>query len=267
MLISRRTLLSTAATWLASSLLGGRAAAVAPSAAPVIALIIDDVGYNRVHTMPFITMGVPITFSVLPHLCFSTVMAERAHHAGHEVMLHQPMEPHTCSINPGPGALYLKHDRATLTRIITTNLASMPFVHGVNNHMGSRFTECRAKMAAMLRPVREHGLFFVDSYTSSRSVAYQTACELQMPTSHRDIFLDNIWEEAYITGQLRKLVTHARRHGQAIGIGHPRPETARALHRFLDRGLADGCSFRYASHLIAAPARSHRMPEIDSAIL
>ena len=250
--ISRRTFLTTATTWLASSLLGIRPCAAATPAAPVIALIIDDVGYNRVHTMPFITMGIPITFSVLPHLCFSTVMAERAHNAGHEVMLHQPMEPHTCSINPGPGALYLKHDNATLARIITANLASMPFVHGVNNHMGSRFTECRSKMAAMLRPVDAHGLFFVDSYTSSRSVAYQTACELQVPTSHRDVFLDNIWEEPYITSQLHKLVRHGRRHGHAIGIGHPRPETARALQCFLDRGQADGCTFRYASHMLSA---------------
>ena len=82
----------------------------------------------------------------------------------------------------------------------------------------------------------------MDSFTSNRSVAYATAMSYHMPTAHRNIFIDNKREEEAILAQLYRLGQHAVRHGRALGIGHPYPETVRAIKRFtqdLDRFKID----------------------------
>ena len=54
-----------------------------------------------------------------------------------------------------------------------------------------------------------------------------------MPTARRNIFLDNSREQCAIVSQLNRLQMIALKYGHAIGIGHPFPETARAIDHFL----------------------------------
>ena len=147
-------------------------------------------------------------------------------------MLHQPMEPHGTDFDPGPGALYTGDDTERITRIVEDNLSGMPLAIGVNNHMGSRFTECRREISDTLNVIKAKGLFFVDSRTSYRSKAFTVAKSLRMTAAFRHVFLDNITNESGILSQLRHLESRALKFGSAVGIGHPFPETARAIDTF-----------------------------------
>ncbi len=262
-MLSRRDFLRTTTAATAGTLLGGstlfegvaRAAFSEPEPEevylnPRISLIIDDVGYNRSRVMPFLELGVPITFSVLPHLTYSCKLADKIHADGHEVMLHQPMEPYDRKIDPGPGALYLGQTVQEMNSVIVKNLESFPFAVGVNNHMGSRFTESQNKVAESLKVFRERDFYFIDSFTSSNSVAFETARQLRMRSAFRNVFIDNVWDKDYICSQLAKLKRHARRFGHAIGIGHPRLETVRALEEFFDGAEEEGFVFTYASKIV-----------------
>lgn len=100
---------------------------------------------------------------------------------------------------------------------------------GINNHMGSRFTRDGRAMGDFMTLVRGSGLFFVDSLTSPASVGYSLAREMGVKTGRRQVFLDNVREEAQITAQLHQLLAIAERQGGAIGIGHPYPQTLAAL--------------------------------------
>jgi polysaccharide deacetylase 2 family uncharacterized protein YibQ len=144
------------------------------------------------------------------------------------------MEPYNVdSFDPGPGALYVGDEPDRIKRIIEENIADVPYAAGVNNHMGSRFTETYKEIREALKFVRENGLFFVDSLTSSHSMAYRTAKKLHMAATGRNIFLDNIHDESAIYYQLNKLKRYSKNHGQAVGIGHPFPETVHAIGRFI----------------------------------
>jgi polysaccharide deacetylase 2 family uncharacterized protein YibQ len=142
------------------------------------------------------------------------------------------MEPFDPQIDPGPGALFVGDRQYKIDRILEENIAEVPYATGINNHMGSRFTSCQEEIRDTLKVVKTRGLFFIDSLTTSRSVGYQTAKRLRMATARRNIFLDNSPEEPAILSQLYRLRQHARRYGYAIGIGHPYPETARAIDSF-----------------------------------
>ena len=217
---------------------------------PRIALIIDDIGFSFSAARRFFNVGIPITFSILPQLPKSRDLAAEAHARGHEVMLHQPMEPYNSGFDPGPGALYVGDRVERIRKTVEKNLFDVPFATGVNNHMGSKFTESRKEISEILRVIKKCDLFFVDSVTSWRSKAFRVARELQMTTSRRNIFLDNIPDESAILFQLQSLKIHARKYGCAIGIGHPFPATAKAIERF-SKSLDDsGTSLVHISKIL-----------------
>lgn len=199
---------------------------------PQIALIIDDIGCSVCRARQFLELEEPITYSILPRLSYSHDLALEIHRHGHEIMLHQPMEPYNSRLDPGPGALYVGDGAGKIARVVDRNIAHVPFAVGVNNHMGSRFTSSEREIRETLKVVEKSGLFFVDSLTSSRSIAYKTARGFHMAAASRNIFLDNVHNEADILSQLLKLKMHALKYGRAIGIGHPFSVTARAIRRF-----------------------------------
>lgn len=213
------------------------------NARPRIALIIDDIGFSRARARTFLQIGVPMTYAVLPRLRYSRELAAEIYGQGYQVMLHQPMEPFNRDADPGPGAVFVRDDPDRIAATVRENLAHLPWAAGVNNHMGSRFTSSSEKMAQVLPVIRDRGLFFVDSLTSGRSKAFRTARKLHMPAACRNVFLDNRLEEDQILGRLNQLLSHARTHGRAVGIGHPHAQTARALDRFVRSLAPDAVAF------------------------
>jgi len=241
--MDRRSFLLKSASFLVGSLFGLNAFSKAlafeepensPSFDPCIALIIDDIGVAFCHARPFLELGIPMTFAILPRLPKTEGLALEIHNRGHEIMLHQPMEPFQSDIDPGPGALYVGDEMNRIAKTMEENISRVPYAVGVNNHMGSRFTACQKEMREVLEVIKSKDLFFVDSLTTNRSKGYRTAKRLEVTTARRDIFLDNRLDESAILSQLRKLKRIALKYGRAIGIGHPFPETARALKVFLN---------------------------------
>ncbi len=200
---------------------------------PRMAIIIDDIGNSVERAMEFLALGVPLTFSILPRLPFSSLLADEIAASAHDVMLHQPMEPICEDQDPGPGALYLKCCCSEIEEIIHANLDEIPQAVGVNNHMGSRFTASSRKVTEALQVISGRRLFFIDSLTTPRSTAFKTAMALKMRAGFRDVFLDTCPDEEVIGRHLFELKRRAEIHGWAIGIGHPYPQTVKAMERFL----------------------------------
>jgi len=204
-----------------------------PHIKPRLALIIDDIGASLFHAKPFLELDVPMTFAILPRLPMTEESASLIHNKGHEIMLHQPMEPRDPGMSPGPGALYVGDEPIKILHTVEENISSVPFAAGMNNHMGSRFTAAPKEMLETLQVAKNRGLFFVDSLTTGDSKGYKTAKTLHLPATSRDVFLDNSVEESAIVRQLYQLKGIALKHGYAVGIGHPFVETSRAINRFL----------------------------------
>ncbi len=202
---------------------------------PRISLIIDDFGYNFSQAKRFLALKAPITFSMLPGLEHSKDLSGYIHEKGHEIMLHQPMEPYNSNLDPGPGALYVGYGLEQTTDIIEKNIINIPFAVGINNHMGSKYTSCDTEMNFVIKTIKNNGLFFIDSLTSYDSVAYKTAKKFQVDAACRNIFLDNNPDKKAILAQLTKLKYRAERFGRAIAIGHPFSVTARAIDQFLKK--------------------------------
>lgn len=199
---------------------------------PKVAIIIDDLGYDLDVARAFMSLGIPLTLSILPMAPHTIDIAREAGRNGFELMIHVPMEPEGFpDLDPGPGALLNSMGPEEIRSLVLQHLDDVPDAKGVNNHMGSSFTERKDNVAALLEEVRNKGLYFVDSKTSAQSVAYITAREMGVPATSRDVFLDSEPSAAAISIQLERLLGLAKQRGEAVGIGHPFPETLKILER------------------------------------
>ncbi len=195
---------------------------------PRIAIIIDDMGFHRKVGEELLSLPLNLTFSFLPGAPYTATLEEHAHRIGRTILLHLPLEPRGQKWNPGPGALYLGEmdlQKATFEE----NLAYVPHAKGVNNHMGSLYSEDEDHMAGLIQIIKDKNLFYIDSFTTAESVGLRLAQKMGVKTARRHIFLDNLQAKEKICEQLEKLVIRAEEQGWAIGIGHPYPQTFKAL--------------------------------------
>ena len=200
---------------------------------PKIAIIIDDIGNDTSLASSLMDMGLPITLSVLPSSLYAKEIAEKARKKGFEVILHLPMEPKNYpAVNPGPDTLLTKMDEKKIRAVMDKNLKKVPGISGVNNHMGSYFTEREDKMAPVLKELKKRGLFYLDSRTTGSSVGFRLAGELGIPAAKKSVFLDNELSSRAVKYQMERLIGIARYSGEAIGIGHPHEITLDILMEY-----------------------------------
>lgn len=220
--------------WLTSLLAAFLLLPMLVHAEPVrIAILIDDMGDNRSLGERALALPGAVSYAFLPHTAFAAMFARSAHARGRDVLLHAPMESEAQQRLMGPGALTTAMTEPDLRAQLRKNLASIPFVRGFNNHMGSVLTRDATRMSWLLEEARAQSLFFIDSRTTSHSVAGPTARRLGVPTTGRDIFLDHEDSVAAVERQFDRLLMLARQRGHAVAIGHPRPATLQVLERRL----------------------------------
>lgn len=203
-------------------------------AKPKVAIIIDDLGYDPDIAERFLSLGGPITFSILPHAPYTRKIARKANIKGVEIMLHLPMEPDEYPrVNPGPGALMSAMSPDELIAQLERNLDALPTVRGVNNHMGSRLTANSPQLYQIFSVLKQRDLYFIDSRTTPNTLCRPSARIFQLRFSERDVFLDHVQDPDFIRRQSQKLIRIAQRHGEAIGIAHPNRLTFRVLQDIL----------------------------------
>jgi polysaccharide deacetylase 2 family uncharacterized protein YibQ len=221
--------------WLAgaalSSVAGEPGTPVINDSRPAIALIIDDMGNQHGQGLRVIDLPGPVACAFLPDGAFTGTLARQAHTNLKEVMLHLPMQAvEDAHSQHQEGMLTLDMTQQQFLAEFRRAIGAVPHVSGLNNHMGSLLTRHPGSMAWLMQAISSRGgLFFVDSRTTSESVAEQLAREYGIPHVARKVFLDNKAEKAAIRTQFRRLLAHARHEGTALGIGHPYPATLQVL--------------------------------------
>jgi polysaccharide deacetylase 2 family uncharacterized protein YibQ len=200
---------------------------------PMIAIVLDDLGLDRKRTQRAIALKAPLTLSFMSYAEDLGRQTAAAHQAGHELLLHVPMQAIDAHEDPGPNGLFVTLGRDEILRRLRWDLDRFPGYVGINNHMGSRFTGDAAGMTPVLDELRERGLLFLDSRTSAATVAESIARRLGVPNAARDVFLDDDQSAVAIAARLADLELVARRRGSAIAIGHAHDSTLAALAEWL----------------------------------
>ncbi len=219
---------------------------------PRISLIIDDLGYRMAAGRRVINLPGPVVVSILPGTPHAVSVAQLANSAGKEIIAHLPMQS-IDDRNLGPMALTAEMDKVLFIEQIEHCLNAIPFIQGVNNHMGSLLTRSEHSMAWLMEKLAKRGgLFFVDSRTTHHTVAQEMASNFGLPNLKRDVFLDNDPVEDNIRAEFERLISIARRRGYAIAIGHPNPATLRFLENRLPLLKSEGIDLVSLSTILRA---------------
>ena len=222
---------------------------VIPKIRGSIYLVIDDVGYNSNQLEPFLQLECPLTFAILPFLPYSDEDAHKIELNKKEYIIHMPMEPLNGE-DPGPGALYTTMLPEEIRKSTKDILNSLPGAKGVNNHMGSRFTSDRKAMDIVLKALKQEGKFYLDSYTTARSIVAEMSAQNDMIYQKRDIFIDNTPESDDMKKAIRNGFTLAEGKKFAVLIGHVWSDNLPSVIKEMYReGREKGFEFRYLSEL------------------
>jgi uncharacterized protein len=215
-----------------------------------LAVILDDFGNDPAAAEAVFALRYPITLSVLPDRPHSVEIAEEARRLGYEVMLHLPMESvgdkmaESRELRPGMSP-------AQVTALVNGFLREIPEAAGVNNHQGSQSTADAALMDALMPVLREHQLFYVDSRTTTATIAFDTAQRMGVRSAFRNVpFLDDVAQVGPVRKQLQVALRDAREKAEAIAIGHPHLATLKALTELSRDAEAQGVKLVFASELV-----------------
>jgi polysaccharide deacetylase 2 family uncharacterized protein YibQ len=201
---------------------------------PMVAIIFDDLGYDTKFAQKLSELNVAVTFSILPHSPSQDLIARLAKDKGLDIMLHLPMEPiEYPTVNPGPGTLLTSMTPDQLIKQLDEDLLAVPYIKGVNNHMGSKMTAESSQIYQIFSILKQRGLFFIDSRTTAQTLCKPSARLFQIPFAQRDVFLDHVADARFIRKQIKELIRIARRNGYAVGIGHPHSITYKVLIEML----------------------------------
>lgn len=209
---------------------------------PRIAIVIDDLGLDRARSARAIALPAPLTLAFLPYATELESQTEAARKAGHELLVHVPMEPIDKSNDAGPSPLDIGLSSEAVLQRLRWDLSRFDGYVGIDNHMGSRFTGDAEALQPVMQELHDRGLLFIDSRTVAHSAGPAVAARYGVPHAGRDVFLDDEMTSPAIQAQLAELERVARRNGSAIAIGHPHDATLEALKTWLrdapSRGFA-----------------------------
>lgn len=183
--------------------------------------VFDDGGQNLNHLKPFLQLPFPFTVAVLPDLAHSVETAAQVRRSGNEVILHQPMQSISPTVNPGPGAIKPGMSESEITALMFHNINQIGPIAGLNNHEGSAITADAEMMAVVMRVASEAGIYFLDSRTNVETKVPYVAGELGYSYYERNgYFLDNEKTRENALKELRRNLDIANKNGSVIMIGH-----------------------------------------------
>ncbi|MBD3208776.1 MAG: hypothetical protein GF370_05025 [Candidatus Nealsonbacteria bacterium] len=216
-----------------------------------IAIIIDDLGNSFERDKAISNIDSTITLAVLPSRQDTILTADYFQDFERfQLILHLPLEP-LAPEDAEPNMIMTDMNEEQIGSILGEYLNQLgDYVVGVNNHKGSKYTSNEEKMTVLLEELKNQGLFFVDSFTYGKSVAYEAAKEVGVKTAKRDIFLDNIDDKTEIRKQLWEAFELADKQGSAIAIGHSKQNTISVLEEEMPKLQEEGVEFVKVSELL-----------------
>ena len=218
-----------------------------------VAIIIDDLGNQLPAGRRAIDLQGDVAFAFLPGTPLAASLARKAYRDGKEVLLHLPLQADAGEPLTDPVGIRLDMSRVEVGQAFERALKSVPHVIGVNSHRGSLLTQHPGHMQWLMDEIKARdNLFFIDSYTTHKSVALQIAAETRVTAAKRDVFLDPDPSPETVAREFERMKQLARKRGSVIAIGQPYEATLSLLERELPMLAAAGIELVPVSELVSA---------------
>ncbi|ABR73945.1 hypothetical protein CBG46_02435 [Actinobacillus succinogenes] len=233
--VKKITVFSTALFSLSVSAQPARFVAAQPHK---LAIVIDDIGYHPKEDAQILAMPKAVSVAIIPVAPYAAQRNRQAWQQGRDILIHMPMQP-VNNMKIEEGGLSVGMSQQEVEQRVQRAKQIVSHAIGMNNHMGSAATADPTLMTRLMRILQRQGLFFLDSRTIGKSVAGKIAKLEGVSVLERHVFLDDSDNFGDVQRQFQRALQHARQHGVAIVIGHPRKNTIAVLQAELRHLPAD----------------------------
>ena len=199
-----------------------------PFSEGLVVILLDDVGNSLGVAEDFASLSLPLTWAILPGERHTVACRDIAEDRGIPYIVHMPMQ----ALRDEPGSYWYRKSwivegmtPGEVKAQVIRAFRELPGALGMNNHRGSRVTEDPELLAPLMDFLAEKELFFLDSRTTSRSLAASAALEKGLPKLENHVFLDHREDPEFFRAQVERLLEIAKKRGWAEGICHARPGT------------------------------------------
>ena len=204
---------------------------------PRIALIVTNLGLSATYTkaaLKLLPEDITLSFShVAPRL---KSWIREARQKGHEVLMDIPMEPLGFPKNdPGRATLLTSSNEVeNLNRLEHVMKKAGGYV-GLLGTLGTKFMLHSETFLPILKTIKQRGLIYVDSRSTSRSLGPELASSIQLPKAFNNIFIDKEPSNQKIKDKLDELEKIALKKRFAVGIAQPFPLTIEILSQWAEK--------------------------------
>jgi len=199
---------------------------VKTTAKPKLAIIIDDISLaSQIKRLK--SIGLPLTLSFFPPKATRPNSAKLASHEK-VYMVHLPMEAYNFTAEE-PLTLRVNDSQKVISDRIKEIKRLFPRVRYINNHTGSKFTADEIAVNRLILALKNQHINFIDSRTTAQTKVPKVMKNYGFKYVARDVFLDDDTDIDEIVFQIKRAIKLAKLHGSAIAIGHPHPNTIKAL--------------------------------------
>ncbi|MEC7973587.1 MAG: divergent polysaccharide deacetylase family protein [Pseudomonadota bacterium] len=204
---------------------------------PRIALIVTNLGLSATYTkaaLKLLPEDITLSFShVAPRL---KSWIREARQKGHEVLMDIPMEPLGFPKNdPGRATLLTSSNEVeNLNRLEHVMKKAGGYV-GLLGTLGTKFMLHSETFLPILKTIKQRGLIYVDSRSTSRSLGPELASSIQLPRAFNNIFIDKEPSNQKIKDKLDELEKIALKKRFAVGIAQPFPLTIEILSQWAEK--------------------------------
>lgn len=192
---------------------------------PRVAIIINNLGLSATYTEQILKLmpkNITLSFShISPKL---KKWVREARQKGFEVLIDLPMEPDGFPRNdPGRSTLLTSLSEVeNLNRLEYVMVQSGGYVGLLSTH-GSKFTLNSELLLPILKAIKDRGLLYVDSRTTSQSLGPELSSDIQLPRAFNNVFIDKTPSQGHITNKLRELERIVMDKKFAVAIARPLP--------------------------------------------
>ncbi len=194
---------------------------------PKLVIIIDDISHkyqlNIIKSLPF-----KVTPSIFP----PTKMNMRSYKLATDLkhyMIHLPLESDSRQMNKIYKTIKINDSKAEIIKRVKEIRRLFPNAKYINNHTGGKFSANYKSSKRLYKTLLRNGFIFVDSRTSQNTKFPKIAKEFGQRYLKSDLFIDNKLSVKAIKQKIKEGVALAKRRGYAVVIGHPHPQTFKAL--------------------------------------
>ena len=200
----------------------------------MLAIIVDDGGYSVEFAKRVAALDLPLTWAILPGEVNSNNFIKIAKKNDIPFLIHFPMQ---AEIDKAPlkGAIGEGMSSEEIGALISGAFEEMPEAVGLNNHRGSLATSSKQIMEPVIDEIKSRSKIFVDSRTSSKSVAFDIAKKSKIRALINRGFLDGNADKKVIEDRFKEVVNLTLKNGYAIVICHFRPTTVEFLEELNKR--------------------------------